>query len=163
MKYLLKNKCAGFTLVEVVLGTAIVLLVLVSLVAAYSLYLRVAFSNLHKTQAIFLSEEGIEAVKLMRDDSFDVRISPLNVGTNYFLSFSNGKWGTTTTNGMISGNFLRHFTVESVMRDSQSNIVSSGGTIDPDTKKITVFVEWREQNSTTTKAVSTYITNLFDN
>jgi type II secretory pathway pseudopilin PulG len=99
-------------LVEVVIAASIITVFLVTLMATYSLYLRTAFSNLRKTQAVFLVEEGIEAVKLMRDDSWDARIVPLGTGSEHYLVFSGGKWATTTTNSFVNGIFWRHFTIE---------------------------------------------------
>ena len=57
----------------------------------------------------------------------------------------------------ISGsNFIRYFYVENVNRDANGNIVSSGGTEDPSTQKITVTVTW--PGTTTGISFSEYVT-----
>jgi len=45
------------------------------------------------------------------------------------------------------------------MRDSNSNIVESGGTNDPNTKKVTVTVSWEERGRDHKLEIFTYLTN----
>lgn len=148
---------------EVIIATSLILVFLVSLVAAYNLYLRLSLGNVRKVQATFLAEEGIEAVKLIRDSSWNGNIVPLSVDTSYYLAFSGSSWTATTSRQLIDNIFDRTFVLSSVFRDSASDIVESGGSLDPGSRKIVVSVSWFEHGATSTKTVSTYITNLFNN
>jgi hypothetical protein len=157
----LKQKGAG--LVEVVVGAAIVTLVVISLLATYGLYLTQGLENVGRVQAALISEEGIEALKFMRDASWTTNIVPLTASSTYYLVYSGGIWDSTTSPVMIDGKFVRTFTLYNVSRDTNSNIVTSGGTNDPGTKKATVSVSWRISTGTTTKQVSTYLFDLYGN
>lgn len=148
-------------MVEVIIATSIVLVFLVALVGAYSLYLTISLSNIRKVEATFLAEEGVEAVRSIRDQSWD-QITALLTGVDYWLVWTGSGFEATTTSGYIDGIYDRRAVFDEVQRNSSSDIVLSGGTADPDTRKVTVTVSWREKNATTTKVISTYLTNLFE-
>ena len=155
----------GMGLIEVVLGAAIVLFVTTSLFSAYVTYFQTGLSNVRRIQGAFLLEEGVEAFRIMRDTSFSTYVFPLSTTTSYRLAFatSTALWQATTSTKFIDGNFDRTLQIADVTRDSGGTIVSSGGTYDPDTKKITISVSWNTSRGTTTKTVPTYLTNLFSN
>jgi Tfp pilus assembly protein PilV len=150
----------GSGLVEILVAVFIITIILGSLVAVASMYLSNAKESLRSTQAAYLASEGIEAVKTIRDTSWD-NITALVNGTDYYLYFDNNLsvWKATTTKSSIGG-FSRILNISSVYRDSNYRIILSGGTIDTNTKKVTAYVSWNTKNSTTTKYISTYITNF---
>lgn len=151
----------GLTMVEVLIASSIILVTVVVLLGVHSLYLRTALSNSSAVQAAYLAEEGVEVMRYLRDASWSQNIAPLSLDTPYGLAFSNA-WVTNATSTWI-GNFNRTITLSAVERDAQSDIVSSGGVVDANTKLLTVSVSWAEREATTTKSVSTYLTNLHDN
>ncbi len=151
-------------MLEVIIGLSIISVVLFSLANVAIIALRIAEENTKNIQALFLAEEGIESLRVLRDSGWNSNIGVLNTGTVYYLNFSDGKWNTSSSpssNIYIDGVFERSFTVQEVYRNSNDRIVSSEGTLDQNTKKITVSVSWFSRNATTTKSISTYITNLF--
>ncbi|MCX6731800.1 MAG: type II secretion system protein [Candidatus Parcubacteria bacterium] len=158
---LYKNKEKGFTLLEVVVGLGILSFIIFGLFLVSQISLRIVNASTRNTQAIFLMEEGVEAVKVLRGLSWESNIKLLNNETSYYLNFSNNTWQSTTTPVFTDG-FERKFVSENVYRDANDDI-AAGGNPDPDTKKITIFVSWPETNGTTTKSVSTYIANIFKN
>ncbi len=161
----IKNKrlrTRGLTLVEVLVSTSIILVFFLALVTVYNTYLKLARANIDSVKAVFLAEEGIEAMKILRDSSWTNKIIPLVTGTNYYLVFNNGMWTTNTTNTYIDSTFERKINIHPVSRNSSTDeIVTSGGVNDPNTKLLTVTVSWNNRGATTSKAISTYITNLF--
>src|SRR3989344_5170826 len=52
--------------------------------------------------------------------------------------------------------------LDDVYRHGGEDITESG-TLDPDTKKVTVSVSWRAQSGTSTRSLSIYMTNMFNN
>lgn len=154
---------SGLTLVEVVVATSIILAFLLVLFGVNNLYLRTAFLNTGSIKATFLAEEGLEAVRFLRDASWTDNLASLTLSTNYSLSLESNSWQISSTNIFIDGTFERLITFSDVYRDSSGDIVSSGGTLDPNTKLVTANVSWQRGTATTTKSVSTYITNIFDN
>jgi len=150
----------GLAIVEVVVATAVVLLIVLSSYGANILYLRISIRNPDETKAAFLLEEGMEAVRLMRDDDWDTRIDSLSTGTTYYFYYNGTIWQATTTKIYIDNQFERSFTLSAVSRNSGGDIVTSGGTNDDGTRKVTVNVAWWSYNATTTKTAQTYITDI---
>ncbi len=154
---------AGSALLEVLFGVSVVSIVLLSLLGAYNIYLKNAFRLTEKVQASFLAEEGVEAIRVIRDSSFSTGLSTLVSNTSYYFSFEGGTWKATTSDIFIDGLFSRKFVVSNVSRDANDDIVTSGGTNDSNTKKAVVTVSWNSGGATSTVSISTYITNLFSN
>ncbi len=152
----------GASVIEVVVGLAIFMIGIFALVKTYNYYLQFALIHKYDVQAALLAEEGIEAVKILRDQSFAGNITPLNSGTTYSIAFVNSFWQSTTTRKYVDGIFDRTFTLSDVYRNATDDI-SSSGTLDPGTKKLTVSVAYRGVSGITTKSISTYLTNLFNN
>lgn len=150
----------GFGLIEIIIGSAILTVSLVATSTYFQKTLQLNQDSGKTVQSSFLLEEGIEAVKFFRDTNW-TNISGLAAGTSYFLQFDGTKWATTSSNIFVDSVFERKFILNNVSRNANDDIVSSGGTNDPDTKKVTVLVSWLGRNGTTTKTISTYITNIF--
>lgn len=155
----------GFGLLEIVIATAIISGTIFSLLFVFLISSRLAAESSDKVRANFLAEEGLEALRILRDETWS-SLGGLSAGTNYYLSFNTvtSVWSIGASNpGYIDDLFHRTITVENVNRDANDNIVSSGGTNDPDTKKFNVSVAWSERAGTSTVTVSTYLTDIFDN
>ena len=149
----------GIGLVEVLVAVFIFTIILSSLILVSNMYLSGAGDNLRATQAAYLAEEGIEAVKTIRDNSWS-NISNMDIKTDYYLTFNTDLsiWATTTTK-IYNDVFLRSFILENVIRDINGRI-SDSGVVDPKTKKLTVSVSWYGKTGTTTKSLKTYITDI---
>ncbi|MDP3996123.1 MAG: hypothetical protein Q8P86_00300 [bacterium] len=151
----------GISLIEVVVGTAIMLVILTGLIASYHVAVKSALGTTSSVQAVFLAEEGLEAVTSLRDIGWDSEIASLTSGATYYLDWDGNRFVSTSTEEVIDGSFTRHFIVEDVYRDGSDDIAVSG-TLDNGTKKITVIVSWNEASEVKTKSMTTYITNLFE-
>jgi len=132
-------------MVEVVIAAAIILGAVLVLLGVHNLYLKVALSNGSVVKAAYLAEEGVENIRFLRDVSWSANIS-----------------GLTSTSTTIE-NFYRTVTLSAVYRDANSDIVSSGGMLDSNTKLVVSNVSWWRDNATTTKSISTYLANLYGN
>lgn len=157
-----KNYNRGFGLVEVVVGVSIIASSIFFVMFVAQISQRVMGDGVSKLKAAFLAEEGIEAVKIMRDDGWQSNITPLQSGASYHLAFNGSGWEATSSPIYIDEIFERTFVAEDVRRDINDDISSSGAN-DPNTKKITATVSWLGRKGTTTESVSTYITNIFSN
>ncbi|KKU67934.1 MAG: hypothetical protein UX89_C0010G0013 [Parcubacteria group bacterium GW2011_GWA2_47_16] len=153
----------GVSLVEVVIATALLFLALTGIVTAYNMFVRVGVTTMKTIQATYLLEEGVEAVASIRDFGWTSNIAGLTPGNNYFLFWNGSRWLSTTTVSKIDNTYTRSFTLANVNRGSGDVIVTSGGTVDAGTKKLTVSVSWQNAATTTVRSISTYITNLFNN
>ena len=157
---MIKNKTKGVSLVEIVVGAAIATLILSGLIATYNFYFKTALANLQHVQVAFLTEEGWEALRFLRDTDWS-NLSSLTTGTTYYLTFYNGNWQATTSNIFVDGIFERKFILYGVYRDANDDIASSG-TLDSNTKKAIITVAWSRGLATTSKSLELYLTNLFN-
>ena len=151
----------GAGLLEVVIGAAIIAVVLLGTVAAFQAFVRSGLATTAKLQASFLAEEGVEAMRSIRDRSWS-EFAGLS-GSTYHLVFSS-EWDATTTTQTIDGVFARTVAVGDVYRRvSDSDIVASTSldakSLDPNTKRVEVEVIWGD---TSTVESVTYLTNLFE-
>lgn len=161
-----KTLQGGLSLIEVIVGAAIIASSIVSVMGIYGGLSQLSYRNTARIQAALLLEEGTEALKVMRDSSWTNNIATLSTATTYRFewSTSTATWLATTTGlALIDGVFDRSFTVSNVNRDAGFNIVSSGGTLDSGSKNVTVTVSWLDGNATTTRSLNTYIFNSFNN
>ncbi|MFH1253109.1 MAG: prepilin-type N-terminal cleavage/methylation domain-containing protein [Candidatus Uhrbacteria bacterium] len=111
----------GFSLVEILLATALLSLFLAAVTAAFVYGLRGVEWAGDRARAVFLAEEGLAAVQNIRDERF------INLSDGVFgLSSSGAQW---TFNGSsdTTEKFIRQLSISSV---------------DADTKNITSTVTW---------------------
>lgn len=156
------SKKKGLSLVEVLVASSIIIIFFLALVGIYNTYLKISRTNIYSIKAAFLAEEGIEAIKSLRDLSWNNNIAPLSTNSDLYLEFSGGRWVSTTTNLYTDGMFERKVNITEVNRDpSNGDIVTSGGILDTGTRLVTVTVSWPYKNSTSSRVVATYITNMF--
>ncbi len=163
MKKLFLKKQFGFSLIEIVIASSILLTTIVFIFSAFTLSLATSVKNTAHVQAAFLLEEGNEALRNMRDWGFGEHINSLANGTSYRLAFENRHWQATTTNIFIDEKFDRTFTLAEVRRDADHNVVTSGGSIDMGTRKVIVSVSWLDGVATTTKIMESYVSDIFSN
>jgi len=155
-----KNKISGgFMMVEMVVAISIIV---VSILAAMSVAQKTIYAShqaLHVSEASYLLEEGAEATRILRDNSWN-NISGLTVGTNYYLVFSGGTWTLSSTPSTV-GIFTRKVNIANVNRDATTADISSSGVNDVGTKLVTVTVTWNEGGVGLSKTLSFYLMNIF--
>lgn len=151
----IKNKFqSGQSIIEFIVGAAILVIIgtsaTVALVGSYS----ANTLSQQESQASSFGQEAIAAVESIRNQNW----GNLTNGT-HGLSNASGSWifaaGSSDTNGI----YTRSVTVSDVYRNN-GQIVSSGGSIDPNTKLAEVQVSW---NSGPTRKNSIRLDQYFTN
>lgn len=155
----------GIALIEIIVGVAIIASSFLMLGSIAKLTLQLVDVGTQRLQAVFLLSEGIEAVRTMRDGGWAENIAPLDAGATYYLQFdeAQNKWATTTIVQIIDGVFTRSFAFPAVERNASDDIAASGGTVDPNTRRINIAVAWDNRGRAYEESISTYITDLFNN
>jgi type II secretory pathway pseudopilin PulG len=152
----------GISIIEILVVIAIIITALSSLLGLASFSLGVSTLIKQTNQGNLLSQEVMEAVRNFRDGtSWDVDgFGKLATSTDYYpqATSSPSKWQLVQGIENIDG-FTRKVVFEDVMRDSNSNIVESGGTYNPNTKKVIVTVSWKERGREHKLEIFTYLTN----
>ncbi len=154
----IRKKQTGSLMVEIIVATSIVTLVVIgaTLVAQKSIYL--ARQSLHQAQTALLLEEGAEVIHILRDNNWS-NISNLTTDTEYYINYTGGLWTISTTPNTVDI-FTRKIVVSSAYRDGSQNLASSG-TLDNQTRLITVTVSWLEGGQAISKNLQFYITDIF--
>lgn len=161
-----KKRCLrlkkGITIVEVLFGVAIMASFISFLSLAFLLYIQIATAGPKHTAGVFLADEGVEAVKSIRNKGWASEIETLNKDVSYHLYLSDSGWQATTTEQLIDGTFTRVFVLKGVDRDVDGKIVEVGGTLDTDSLKVDVLVTWDGVIGRSEIEMSSYLMNLFD-
>lgn len=155
-RYTAKPPEKGFGIIEIVVAVTIISIALFAISQTAAIYLKQIIQTKNSLKAAYYAEEALEAARSARDQTW-ANIS--TAGTKYPV-ISSGKWTLSATNpGFLEDKFSRSIAVSDVSRDGSDNITTSGGTNDPDTKKITATISWGSENI----ILTTYLTNLYNN
>lgn len=162
-----KSKKSGMGMVEIIVASSIISITLLVLVSVYSAVARYSVANVLTLKATQLSEEGVEVLKYLKDSGYTENLASLTLGDTYHLywdvNVGGGSWTATTSNILLEDKYEIDFVLYPVYRDSNFDVVSSGGTVDPDSLRAVVNVIWHQYGSTNTKTKETYLFNIFDN
>jgi len=160
MQKKIKNKkiSDGFMMVEVIIAISIIIVSVLVAMSVTQKSVSVARQALHTSEATFLLEEGAEAVRIIRDNSWS-DISNLSPGTTYYPIFS-GTWALSASPTTV-GIFTRTMSITSVNRDNSTQDIAISGTNDAGTKLITITVSWNEGGEVLSKTLSFYIMDIF--
>ncbi len=113
-----KNKNSGFSLVEVLLAISILVLLLTGMSGAFLYGQESIMLAGNRARAVMLAEEGLEAIRNIRDEAFD----NLSDGV-YGLTVSGGNW-TLSGSSDTTGIFNRQIRVAS-LNDNRKEIIST--------------------------------------
>jgi len=149
----------GSTLVEVLVVAGVLASIALAVFGTLSLLSRFHQKNMSTIKAQLLAEEGIEALRFIKASGWST-LSGIPSGTARYLALSASSWGVTTTPEIVDGVFWRTVKVYAVSRDVSGDIVSSGGTVDPNTLLLESKVSWLWRGATSTTGYQSYITNL---
>lgn len=149
MKQFITNNQSGLSILEVVLAAALFVIFAIGSVRALLQNYNTNRLGAEYTVASQFASEGLEAVRSIKNQAYANLANTPGCG---LIRNASNVWAfqspTCTNNTLVhssSDNYIRTIKVEPVNRDGvppAGNIVSPGGTLDPDTKKITSTVTW---------------------
>jgi len=111
-----------------------------------------------RIHAAQLMKESQEVMRSIREASWS------NIETNgtYHPTQNGTAWTLTAGPEVIDGLMTRQIEIEDVQRDGNNQIVTSSGSVDPSTKKITTTLSWNVPIITSTSSTM-YLTRYLDN
>ncbi len=147
---------AGTSLIEVLLAVSLFMLIAGGLT---TLVLQ-GLDTTRQAEEYFIAQEyaqqGLEGIRTLQTDTF----SALSTQTNGGVEIASGTWQLTSSPTMFD-KYTRAISIEPVARDGSGAIVSSGGTIDPATKKVLSTVTWQYSPGNQKQlSFSTYFTDF---
>ena len=150
-----KNKQFGISMVEVIISAAVLMIIFLGFTTLVNYNARIQYKNEKKIEAVNLASEAIEAIYSIKDENWD-DISSLVLGNNYYPLVSGGQW--TIGSGIETiGTYSRRVVFSQVLRDANDNI-SSSGSVDPESYKITSYVQWNDRGAAEQVVLQAYIT-----
>ena len=148
----------GFGIIEILVVVAVILVGFTAILELFRLNVQSSMQSRENVQAYALLAEALEGTRSVRDGGWS-NLASLTPGVDYYPVIVGGAWTLQTINpGPIDG-FSRRVVFIRALRDASSNIVPSGGTIDPDTLLVTAYIELQSRGDTKTKNLTTYLTN----
>jgi len=137
MKLPFNKYIRGMSILEVVIGAAIIMILTTAVGGAWQSYMALTRVSNERNQASLLMEEASDVLRFLRDTSWTTNISTLTTNTPYYIVKNNGY--SLTSTATTTANLTRTVVFSSVSRNIQDDI-SSSGTIDPKTRKITISI-----------------------
>lgn len=147
----------GQSLIELLLAIGLAAILLPSILTGLTGSREGRPQQKKRLQAAALVYETEEALRSVREKGW----TTFAVNGTYHPQISGSAWilveGEETVNGLT-----RAVEISDVYRDSNNNIVESGGILDPSTKKVVVTVSWNEPYLTSVSS-TVYLTRYLEN
>jgi len=144
-------------LLELLLAFALAAIILPALLTGFVAAREGKVQQQERLLAVALDREAREAIRQIRDIKWE------NIQTNgtYHPVASGSVWLLSPGTEAIN-EFSRSIVIDDALRDTNGNIVLTGGVIDPSTKKVTITVSWNAlfPSSVTSVLYMTRMTNL---
>lgn len=163
----------GFGVPELIIAIFIVAVTTVSFYEIAVLSLKISKENKNEMKAAYLAEEGIEAVRNIRDqvawiDAADGKTGigelDLDIDDTYYPIISVNSWELITINpGLINNRFSRKVVFEKLSRDPNSGDIEdvyNSINNDENSRKITIIVSWQENGKDKEVTLISYLTNF---
>ena len=147
-------------MVEILVSASIFLTAVVGFVAAFDAFTSLSRHTAEKTAAALLLEEGMEALQLLRDQGWTEHIAPLTPGQEYTLYWSGSAYAATSTEMTIGESYTRSITLSTVRRNG-SDTVDDSGTLDDDTRAVTIEVA-RQSDGEVLATAAVLIHNIYE-
>lgn len=151
----------AFSVIEILLAAALFLIFASGAVGIVIHGHRMNLLGEQQAVATQFANEGIEAIRSIKNQNF-ATLSNTYCATGSGIARPSSVWTlkATGTSDTFDSLYNRVITICDVERDASGNIVASGGTIDPLTKKVTSTTTWTAgTNRNDSVALTTYITN----
>lgn len=153
----------GFSVVEVIVGAALVAVIVTAIASAWQFYEKIVGQSVRLAEADLLIDEASEALQYRRDAGWTSRIATLALDTNYYLTWLDTDYIATTTPAAFPGSYVCIFKLSSVRRDASDNIATTG-TVDPNTLLATISIAPSlSATSTVIMQAQTLVHNIFKN
>ncbi len=158
-----RNSQKGFGMVEIIVGAALILVIGGAAVTAWTQYLQVTTRSTDLTKAALLTDEAGEALVMWRDIGWTSEIAARTIGTTYYLSWNGTSYSLGTTAVAFQDGYAVKLIMSAVSRDGSSNVVTSGGTVDANTRKVQINVVPITATSTVISTSELLLHNVYSN
>ncbi len=127
----------GQSLVEIILAMGLAAIILPALLTGLVSSRQGKAQQAQRTQAVYLLNETVDAVRSVREKGW----TGFAVNGTYHPIISGSSW-TLGAGSAVVNNFTQQVVIGDVNRNSSGAIVTSGGSMDPSSKKVVVTISW---------------------
>lgn len=159
----MKNPLKGISIVEIVIAAGIIAVSVTGIVGAIQIYLKIVHQNAREVQAVLFLDETAEVLQYLRDINYDLYFNQTNTGTNYTVFWDGSGYALATSTIVLPYEMTRTIVFENILRDSNDQIVSSGGSVDINTKKAIITMSWPYKGEIKTISSEMLIHNMYEN
>ncbi len=131
------NFQSGALLIEILLVIALAAIMLPALLTGLFTSSQGKAQQKQRVEAVALLKEGEEIVRNIREKDW----SSFSTNGTYHPVTSNNAWDFASGSEIING-ITRTITISDVYRDANGVLVTSGGTIDPSSKRVYIQLSW---------------------
>lgn len=131
------NSHSGQALIELLVTLALASVLLPGLITGLVASREGKAQQIQRLEATTLMKEAQEALRVIRESSW----SQISTNGMYHPGVSGTTWVLVSGSETING-YIRQITISDAYRGANGNVVSSGGTLDPSTKKAVITVSW---------------------
>lgn len=157
------SKPSAFTLIEIVVVLFLVVVIVPAVNSVISQSVRAMAHTQREVEALYLAQEGMEAVRAYRDGDI------LNSGNGWqqFAALSPSNYLNEISNTidfsispvLIDGEYTREVIISNVCRDGSGEIITCpSGTDNGKTKRVEVIVSWEDVSGEQQVSLATYLT-----
>ena len=149
---------SGLTLIEVLIGISIIGGILVTIGLSVNAFVTARSELLVETQALYLTEEGVEITRALRNDDWNT-VDAFTLDTPYYFAVATTTLAIGSTPEVIDNTFFRQVIFRSVYRNASDDIVASttgGASVDGELREVEVSVG----GPTGTTTLRTILSNL---
>ena len=127
----------GSLLLEAIIATGVVATFAVAVIQLAVLTEQLGVRLEDRGDANAYAQQGIEALLSMD-------FADLTSITNGKVTFASEHWSTASGTETLANGMIRSVTVSDVRRDANCEVVTVGGTVDPDSKELASTVSWTD-------------------
>lgn len=154
----------GFGIIEIIVAMGLFAIIAVTAITTTIGSFSTNRLSSETDTASLLAQEGIEAALSLKRQGWSSPFLTTDCSAGCGVTAGGGSWSWSGANNVI-GDYTRTITVSSVNRNGSNVIVTSGGSDDPNTKKITSSVSWnfspgRSNTATVVKYVTNYVKSI---
>ncbi|HWY79801.1 MAG TPA: hypothetical protein VNW29_05595 [Candidatus Sulfotelmatobacter sp.] len=136
---MIRKSRKGQLLVELILAIGISAIILPALLTGLYASRQSRPQQQQRVQAVALMQQVVTAVENIKNSNWSL----FAVDGTYHAAISNNKWIFVTNAQTVNG-FTQQVIVSDIYRSTTGAIVTSGGTLDPSTKQVTITISWSQ-------------------
>ncbi len=150
-------KQKGQSLVEIILVMGLSVIIFPALLTGLVSSRQGKAQQTQRTQAVYLLNETTDAIRSVREKGWAL----FAVDGTYHTATSSGSWALATGSATLNG-LTQSIVIGDVRRAASGEVVASGGTLDPSSKKVDITISWSQPYSSAINA-TLYMTRYLDN